>query len=90
MKIINNDSNQITILNLIELGKDDEIEKVRETHKAAIEMMGVTEENKENFDIDITARQPQKEDIDTFGITEPSKYRVVQVIVSKIKETNQN
>lgn len=86
MKIMNNDSNQITILNLIELGKDDEIEKVRETHKVAIETAEITEENKENFDIDITTRQPQKEDIDTFGITEPSKYRVAQVIVSKMKE----
>ena len=90
MKIINDNDNQVRILNLIEIGKDDEIEKVRETHKTAIEMAKITEENKENFDIDITARQPQKEDIDTFGITEPSKYRVVQVIVSKIKETNQN
>lgn len=85
MKIIS-ENNQARILNLIELGKDDEIEKVREAHKTAIEMMKISEENKENFDIDITARQPLKEDIDTFGITEPSKYRVVQVIVSKIKE----
>ena len=89
MKIINDNENQIRILNLIELGKDDEIEKVRETHKAAIETAEITEENKKNFDIDITARQPQKEDIGTFDITEPSKYRVVQVIVVK-KENNQN
>lgn len=85
MKIIS-ENNQIRIINLIDLDKDNEVEKIRETHKTAIEMAEITEENKGNFDIDITTRQPQKEDIDTFGITEPSKYRVVQVIVSKIKE----